>query len=169
MSDGKMQCSKTGVNQDKLVCIQTKKKKWMIVVKEHVTGCAAVLASLSLLSGQAEPANADLWIGLPGQEDGFLLNEATGEIWMTGQCLKQLAPAKRDGAQWVSRTSEFVSVGRMTAMLDQTFRLDISPDAPGIAVINPDRGGEQIFRDVVLLHCATGACRRFADIPGCAD
>lgn len=136
-------------------------------MKAYIARVAPILASLCLMTAEAEPSRADLWIGLPDGADGFLLNEASGELWMTGQCLKKLAPARRDGTQWVSRTSEFVSVGRMTAMLDQTFRLDTSADAPTITVFNPDRGGEQAFSDVIVLDCDTGACRRFADIPSC--
>lgn len=136
-------------------------------MKKVVTGVVAGFASLGLLAAEGEPRDADLWIGLPGGHDGFLLDEATGELWMTGLCLKPLAPATRDGSDWVSHTSEFVSVGRMTAMLDQTFRLGTAPDAPRISVFNPDRGGEQAFSEVELIACDAGACRRFLDMPAC--
>lgn len=138
-------------------------------MKQVMTGAAAGLASLVLLTASGEPADADLWIGLAGSQDGFLLDEATGEVWMTGACLRRLEPAHREGSAWVSRTREFVSVGRMTARLDQTFRLETHPQAPQISVYNPDRGGEQAFSDVELIACDTGACDRFGASPRCAD
>lgn len=113
------------------------------------------------------PAAADLWVGIENSKSGFLLDTATGSTWMTGSCLKPVAQAQRVGTTWVSETREMVSVGRMDALLEQTFQLDVTPDAPSIMVDNPARGGAQRFDDVVLLNCQDGACRDLVSTPAC--
>ena len=105
----------------------------------------AVTAAVLAAPAQAGPLDADLWIGLAGAEDGFLIDEETGEAWLTGQCLKPIAKAVKSGNVWTSHTVELVSVGRAKALLDQTFTLDVTAGAPSIAVLNADRGGERCF------------------------
>lgn len=113
------------------------------------------------------PDSADVWVGLAGGLDGFLVDEATGAVWMSGHCLKPLSPATRQGSVWVSRTTELVSVGRMQALLDQTFVIDTDPSAPSISVENPARGGRQTFEGATLLDCRNHACADLMRIPAC--
>ena len=138
-------------------------------MKMVMTATSVGLASLALLSASAEPADAGIWIGLEDSRDGFLLDEDTGQLWMTGACLRALEPASREGPGWVSRTSEMVSVGRMMAVLDQTFRLETDPVSPRITVYNPTRGGRQEFTDVERIDCRNGACARFQASATCED
>jgi len=122
----------------------------------------ALLALLAQAPAMGQSAmDADVWIGFENGDDGFLLDVDTGSLWMTGSCLKALAPASRQGTVWVSETQEMVSVGRMTTLLEQTFRIDVS-DEPSITVENSARGGSQDFRNVVLSRCQSGACRALA-------
>lgn len=113
------------------------------------------------------PDAADLWIGIESSESGFLLDTDTGAAWMTGPCLKPVATARNVGSTWISETSEMVSVGRMEALLQQTFRLDVSAGAPSIVVENLARGGAQTFDNVVLVRCDAGACRDLGAAPDC--
>lgn len=110
---------------------------------------------------------ADLWIGIENSDSGFLLDTQTGDAWMTGSCLKPIARARNVGSAWISDTSEMVSVGRMETLLQQTFRLDVSPVAPSIVVENLARGGAQTFDNVVLVRCDAGACRDLGSAPAC--
>ncbi len=136
-------------------------------MKRVISTALAAMAFNAVLPATADPGEADLWIGLVGNVDGFLLDDDTGDLWMTGGCLKPLARAvHRDGA-WVSQTAEMVSVGRMSALLDQTFRLETGTGAPQITVINPTRGGEQRFSQVREIDCQIESCARFATIPAC--
>ncbi len=133
-------------------------------------GVAAVAAILGAGPLHADPAQADLWIGLPGGVDGFLLETSTGNLWMTGACLQQLEPATNTGETWTSRTVKLVSVGRALDTLDQTFALDVRPDRPQITVINPDRGGAFSFGAQLETACrASTACQALAQQPRCAD
>ncbi len=123
-------------------------------------GPAAIAVVLSA-AAHAEPANSDLWIGFQNSENGFLLDEDTGDTWMTGSCLKPLARSEAAGEVWTSRTVEMVSVGRSMALLDQTFRLDTSSIAPTIIVESAGRGGAQTFAAVIDRNCSTGGtCAR---------
>ena len=133
-------------------------------------GLAALAAALACAPASAGPGEADLWIGLPGTENGFLLDTSSGEVWMTGICLKSLDPAMQTGTVWVSRTVEFVSVGRAMTTLDQTFALDVNPLAPQITVLNPERGGATVIAAAVEPACrASATCSAYAAQPACQD
>ena len=115
--------------------------------------------------------DSDVWIGFSDSDNGFLLDEATGEVWMTGPCLKTLEPATNMGAVWVSHTVELVSIGRAMAVLDQRFELDLSENAPQITVISNGRGGVQSFPASLDRNCgAGGQCGRLiASQQACQD
>jgi hypothetical protein len=133
-------------------------------------GLAALAVALACAPAAAGPADADLWIGLPASENGFLLDTSTGDAWMTGACLKPLERATRTGSVWVSRTVEFVSIGRAMTALDQTFGLDVNPAAPQITVLNPDRGGAHVLAAELEPACAASAlCQARAAQPACPD
>lgn len=133
-------------------------------------GLAALAVALAVAPSRADPAAADLWIGLPGVEDGFLLDTNTGRLWMTGACLRSLEPAVNTGEVWTSRTVSLVSVGRALDTVDQTFALDVRPTRPQITVINPDRGGAHSFDAQLVTSCpSSAACRARAQQPACAD
>lgn len=105
--------------------------------------------------------DSDLWIGLSETDSGFLLDEETGQVWMTGPCLKTLQPATNTGDVWVSHTVELVSVGRAMATLDQLFELDTRATAPQITVTSNGRGGVQSFPAEIDRNCdAGGQCAR---------
>lgn len=107
----------------------------------------------------ADPQDSDIWIGLSDTESGFLLDEDTGQVWMTGPCLKALEPAVRTGSAWVSHTVELVSVGRAMALLDQRFELETHEAAPQITVTSNGRGGTQSFPASIDRNCAAdGKC-----------
>lgn len=137
-------------------------------MKRVMTGLAALAASLVAPAAAADgPRSADLWIGLDGSTDGFLIDEDTGDVWMTGPCLKTLSPAQREGDIWTSTTSEMVSVGRLDAFLSQTFRLDTREASPSISVENTSRGGVQSFPGAIRRACGDGACDALITIPPC--
>jgi len=136
-------------------------------MKRVISGLTAIAAVMSLPAA-AGPQDARLWIGLDNSEDGFLLDQNTGDLWMTGICIKQLQPATNTGDVWTSRTAELVSVGRMQTMLDQTFTLDLTASSPQITVLNSDRGGPQSFPAVIIADCdANSACQSRMDAPAC--
>lgn len=140
----------------------------MGLVMKRVLLCAALAAAMGVSHAHAQsPEAATVWVGLEGGQDGFLLDETSGAVWMTGECLKRLEPAILDGTIWISRTAEMVSVGRMQALLDQTFRIDADPLSPSISVDNPARGGLQVFPDAVVRACEEGGCSDLASIPAC--
>jgi len=89
--------------------------------------------------------DSDLWIGFSDSDNGFLLDEDTGDVWMTGPCLKTLQSATNSGSVWTSHTVELVSIGRSMATLDQRFELDTNEAAPQITVTSNGRGGAQSF------------------------
>ncbi|MEM7766523.1 MAG: hypothetical protein AAF253_03435 [Pseudomonadota bacterium] len=133
-----------------------------------IVGMALSAFLMSPQIAGAEPANADLWIGVGGTRDGFLLDTGTGELWMTGICVKSLPDALQEGGFWRSDLQEMVSVGRGRTLLQQSFLLDSSDAAPSIVVDNPDRGGEQAIPGVVRIDCAAGDhCQRVLDAPTC--
>ncbi len=124
------------------------------------TGLIALAVAQSV-AAYAGPADSDLWIGFDNSENGFLLDEDTGQTWMTGTCLKALAKAERSGDVWTSHTVELVSVGRAMALLDQTFQLDLTPGGEAIEVTSQGRGGAQSFPAIVDRDCASGGqCAR---------
>lgn len=125
-----------------------------------MSGLAALAVGLSV-DAYAQPANSDLWIGFENSDNGFLVDEDSGNIWMTGICLKPLAKATRQGTVWTSNTVELVSVGSVMAVLDQTFELQTSASAAEIAVKSPHRGGEQRFAAKIDRNCTSGGdCAR---------
>ena len=122
---------------------------------------AIALSQIGLV--HANPQNADVWIGFENSDNGFLLDEDTGALWMTGPCLKSMATAVWSGETWVSHTVEMVSVGRVDAQLDQRISLDLSTSGPSILIESARRGGPQSFDAVVDRSCATasgGTCAR---------
>lgn len=137
-------------------------------MKLYILGVAALAAFAGPAKTLAEtPASADVWIGVEAGDNGFLLDTDTGQLWMTGSCLKQMSPATATGETWVSTTRELVSVGRMRAVLEQTVTLDLLPGQPSIVVDNAFRGGAQTVSDVAQVSCNGGACARFAQAPAC--
>ncbi len=103
--------------------------------------------------------DSDLWIGFSDSDNGFLLDEDTGDVWMTGPCLKTLNTATKMGSVWVSHTVELVSIGRAMATLDQRFEINTDPNAPQITVTSNGRGGAQSFSVSIDRNCdAAGRC-----------
>jgi len=130
-----------------------------------------VLAVARINTAYANARDADVWIGLSDNLSGFLVDEDTGSVWMTGPCLKPLDRAAQSGSVWTSHTIELVSVGRGLATLDQRFDLDVSPAAPSITVLSNGRGGVQSFAADIDRNCQTdGVCARLiATQPLCQD
>lgn len=116
----------------------------------------AALAVAQSATAYAGPTSADIWIGFQNSDDGFLLDTDTGDAWMTGVCLKQLAPATQSGSVWTSHNAELVSIGRNLALLDQTFELDLTAGGPRISVDSAGRGGVQSFAAVTDTQCSSG-------------
>ena len=111
--------------------------------------CGAIALTMAAMPAAAGPEAADLWIGLAGGEDGFLIDEATGDTWMTGVCLLTLAPSERTPDGWTSRNRTIEAVGRLNAELEQNFSFTVTGEVGVIAVENPARGGVQSFPAVV--------------------
>ena len=125
-----------------------------------MTGLTAIAGALAG-TAYAGPQNSDVWIGLSETDNGFLLDEDTGHLWMTGPCLKSLEPATSIGSTWISHTVELVSVGRAMATLDQRFELEITQTGAQITVVSNGRGGIQSFPASVDRACQTdGHCAR---------
>ena len=123
-------------------------------------GLTAIAGALSG-TAYAGPEQSDVWIGLSDDVSGFLLDEDTGNLWMTGPCLKSLEPAQQSGSSWASRTIELVSIGRGYTQLDQHFVLDLSDGAAQIVVTSAGRGGAQAFPARTDRECSTGGlCAR---------
>ena len=136
-------------------------------MKRVLFGMTAIAAAIAA-PVSAEPGDANLWIGIAQSTNGILIDERTGQAWLTGVCLKQLADTVRTGEVWTSRTAELVSIGRKQIMLDQTFTLDFSDSSPTITVESVDRGGPQSFPAVVEKSCQTSStCRALLDVPSC--
>lgn len=129
-------------------------------------GLTVLAAMTTAPAATAEQNTADVWIGLENSQDGFLIDEDTGAVWMTGICLNALEPAVNTGTVWTSHTSRMESVGRMQALLTQTFTLDTNAAAPTITVANPARGGPQSF-PAVLMSCDADTCDTLKAIPAC--
>lgn len=135
-----------------------------------LAGLTAIAAVFAVPTAEAGPRDASLWIGLEDGENGFLIDEKTGDLWMTGICLRPLSRATQTGTVWRSRTAEMESVGRAMAMLDQTFELDVNEASPSISVTNPARGGQQAFPAAHLLDCSlSGACDPLMTQPVCSE
>ena len=120
-----------------------------------MTGLTAIAGALAG-TAYAGPQNSDVWIGLSDDVSGFLLDEDTGDLWMTGPCLKSLTSAERVNGVWTSRTVEWVSIGRGYTQLDQHFVLDVNEGAALITVTSAGRGGAQAFPARVDRECKTG-------------
>ncbi|MEQ3747096.1 MAG: hypothetical protein ABNH53_12785 [Henriciella sp.] len=121
-----------------------------------------VLAAVQFSSAQAAPNDSDVWIGFSDSDNGFLLDEDTGDAWMTGPCLKSLAKATKSGTVWISHTVELVSVGRAMAVLDQRFELDMNQTAPEVTVTSVGRGGPQSLPAILDRNC--GSAGRCSDL-----
>ncbi|MEM1148959.1 MAG: hypothetical protein AAGI03_00145 [Pseudomonadota bacterium] len=136
---------------------------WMVV------GAVFTATLFHAGAAQADPANADTWIGVSDTTDGFLLDEETGSVWMTGICLRPVGVAQKTSGVWHARLVEMVSVGRGRTRLEQTFILDTQEASPSIQIINPDRGGEQTIENVVVHACTDRAapCARALQGPTC--
>ena len=136
-------------------------------MKRVFLGMTAIAAAMTA-PAVADPGDANLWIGIAESTNGILINEKTGEAWLTGVCLKPLSNAMRSGDVWTSRTAELVSIGRTQIMLDQKFTLDLDASAPTITVESVDRGGPQSFPAVVEPSFQTSSeCRALLRAPGC--
>lgn len=123
-------------------------------------GLTAIAGALSG-TAYAGPEQSDVWIGLSDDVSGFLLDEDTGDLWMTGPCLKSLEPAEQTGSAWSSRTVELVSIGRGYTQLDQHFVLDLAEGVEQITVTSAGRGGAQAFPARTDRDCSTGGiCAR---------
>lgn len=118
-------------------------------------GLTAIAGALSG-TAYAGPEQSDVWIGLSDNVSGFLLDEDTGHLWMTGPCLKSLEPAQQSESSWSSRTIELVSIGRGYTQLDQHFVLDLSDGVAQITVTSAGRGGSQAFPAQTDRDCTTG-------------
>ena len=116
----------------------------------------AVFAVAQMQAADAGLQDSDVWIGFPDNESGFLLDEDTGSIWMTGPCLKTLDQAIKASNTWVSHTVELVSIGRGLATLDQRFELNVDAATPTITVLSVGRGGAQSFPAITDRNCDTG-------------
>lgn len=135
----------------------------VIKMKWAMTGLA-VFAVAQTGAAYAGLQNSDLWIGFSDSDNGFLLDEDTGDVWMTGPCLKTLEPAINTGSSWVSHTVELVSIGRAMATLDQRFELVLNPAAPRIVVTSNGRGGSQSFTASIDRNCESGGqCARLIE------
>ncbi|MEO0465230.1 MAG: hypothetical protein AAF216_01705 [Pseudomonadota bacterium] len=132
---------------------------------------AGALAALSLTpAAEADtPEQATVWVGLGDSLDGFLIDEETGNLWMTGPCLKRLPQAEKRGESWVSISREMASVGRLRTLVDQTFHIDTTAAAPSIGIDNPSRGGLQALPDVERVSCTGVACAGLMSTPVCAS
>lgn len=130
-------------------------------------GMMAIATTFSA-PAMAGPGDANLWVGVENTRDGVLIDENTGEAWLTGICLKPLAPAVKTGDIWKSRTVELVSIGNSQVVLDQTFTLNPDEVSPTLTVESVDRGGAQSFPATVETACqASASCRSLLDAPGC--
>lgn len=105
----------------------------------------------------ASPQNADVWIGFQDSDDGFLLDEQSGDLWMTGTCLKPLERATVEGQTWTSHTVVLVSVGRAQATLDQRFSFDLKEASATVTLVSAGRGGVQSFEAVTDQQCTPGS------------
>ncbi len=124
----------------------------------------AAFAMASPCPAMSAPGDADLWAVTENGVDGLLIDEETGDAWLTGRCLKPVAKAVRTGNVWQSRTVELVSVGRASMVLDQTFTLDSSV----LTVTSVHRGGPQEFPVRIEADCQSSqACRAILDAPAC--
>ncbi len=136
-------------------------------MKRVILGMTTIVATIST-PAFAGPEDANLWVGLEDSRDGVLLDEKTGDAWLTGTCLKPLAKATQTGTIWRSHTVELVSIGRTKIVLDQTFTLDTQRGAPSLMVESVDRGGPQSFPAIVETACQSSAkCRALLDAPAC--
>ena len=128
----------------------------MVVKMRWAIHGLTALAASQLLSAMADVQNADVWIGFPDNQSGFLVDEASGAVWMTGPCLKALEPAYRVHDAWISHTVELGSSGRGVATRDQRFELQTDTATPSSTVTSNGRGGAQAFSAIVDRDCRTG-------------
>lgn len=149
---------KGDINHTAVVCSHNKKYRMVMKMRWAMTGLT-VLAVAQAGLAYAGSKNSDVWIGLTDNKSGFLLDEDSGDVWMTGPCLKTLDRATKSGSVWTSHTVELVSIGRGLATLDQRFELDTSDIAPKISVLSNGRGGFQSFDAQIDRNCQiNGLC-----------
>ena len=155
-----MQRDKGDINHEPVGSAHKNKIPMVVKMKWAMTGLA-VFAVAQTGAAYAGLQESDLWIGFSDSDNGFLLDEDTGDVWMTGPCLKKLDTATNTGPVWVSHTVELVSIGRAMATLDQRFELDLTPVAPRIVVTSNGRGGTQSFAAQIDRNCEpNGHCGR---------
>lgn len=153
------------INLVALIVIAIKAINRVMKMKTLIAGVFAVLVGAT---AEAAPSQAQYWVGFEGTEDGFLLNKETGEIWMTGICLRRIADLEGQGTRWVSANDTVEMIGRTPVRLRQTFRFDLT-DTPRLEVDNPDRGGVQSFQLVKRPCPASAVCQVVMAQPVCAD
>ena len=146
---------KEDINHDWVGSSHNKKYRWWLKMRWAMTGLA-VFAVAQTGMACASSQDSDIWVGLDDNRSGFLLDEDTGRVWMTGPCLKKLEPAIKSGTVWTSHTVELVSVGRGLATLDQRFELDIRDTGASITVVSNGRGGVQRFDALIDRECRAG-------------
>jgi len=129
---------------------------------------AAALAAAATSTAMADPSDATLWAVTENGLDGLLIDVETGEAWLTGDCMKPIAPVEQSGTAWTSHSVEFVSVGRAGFVLDQTFTLDMGAAPATLTVETVDRGGPQVFPVTIETDCqASSVCRMLSATPVC--
>ncbi|MEM9667357.1 MAG: hypothetical protein AAF950_00400 [Pseudomonadota bacterium] len=131
-------------------------------------GTAAIAAAMAS-PAIAAPEDANLWAVTENGADGLLIDELTGQAWLTGTCLKPLASVTNSGEIWQSQTVELVWVGRTRVVLDQTFTLDASSGRNATLMVeSANRGGPQRFPVTVERDCQSSPrCRGLLDAPIC--
>ncbi|MEO0882531.1 MAG: hypothetical protein AAFY34_07325 [Pseudomonadota bacterium] len=130
-------------------------------------GTAAIAAAMAS-PASAGPEDANLWAVTENGEDGLLIDETTGQAWLTGACLKSIEPAVNSGEIWQSHTVELVWIGRTRIVLDQMFTLDATGAQPTLTVESANRGGPQSFPVTLVRDCRSASeCRALLDSPIC--
>ncbi|MEM7661670.1 MAG: hypothetical protein AAF292_05435 [Pseudomonadota bacterium] len=137
------------------------------MMKRVLIGTAAIAAAIAS-PASAGPEDANLWAVTENGVDGLLIDEITGEAWLTGSCLKPLAPVSNSGEVWQSHTVELVWIGRSRLVLDQMFTLDTRVGGPTLTVESANRGGPQSFPVTLEHDCQSASnCRALLDNPVC--
>ena len=136
-------------------------------MKRVLIGTAAIAAAMAS-PASAGPESANLWAVTENGVDGLLIDESTGEAWLTGSCLKPLAQGTKSGDAWQSHTVELVWIGQSRLVLDQRFTLITTVERPVLTVESANRGGPQTFPVTIVQDCQSAAqCRALLDNPVC--
>ncbi|MEM6899147.1 MAG: hypothetical protein AAF583_05180 [Pseudomonadota bacterium] len=137
------------------------------MIRRVLIGTAAIAAAMAS-PASAGPEDANLWAVTENGVDGLLIDEGTGDAWLTGSCLKPLARGQKSADAWQSHTVELVWIGRSRLVLDQTFTLSTAADMPTLTVDSANRGGPQSFPVTVLEDCQSiPQCRTLVNKPTC--